>query len=279
MIIQTRHLVKHYGSTTALNDLTLAVRRGSLFAFLGPNGAGKSTTIRILNGLASMDGGEAMIDGIDVSRNPLAAKRLCGLAAQQVNLDNDLTLRENLDFHGRLYGMPRQARKSRIALLLEYVQLSDRADKLVKTLSGGMKRRVMAIRALLHEPKLLFLDEPTAGLDPDIRRHLWDLIRNINNDGVTVFLTTHYIEEAEFLADEVAFIHQGQLVRQAAPDAVKADLGKWAVDYPHEKTTQSAYFPSRDAAAAFAATQSSTCTVRPVNLEDAFLSLTGRRVS
>ncbi len=278
MIIRTENLQKRYGEIGALNGLSLAVPTGGIFAFLGPNGAGKTTTIRILCGLTRKTGGSAAIAGVDIDHDPLAAKRLCGLAAQTINLDGELTVAENLDFHGRLHNMPRPERRSRAALLLDYVDLQERAGHKARTLSGGMKRRAMLARALMHNPKLLFLDEPTAGLDPEIRRRIWSLVKKVSLDGVTVFLTTHYIEEAEFLADRVGFIDSGRLAAEGSPAALMARLGEWAVDRFGGDAAVTDYYPTRDAAEAHMAPGVHGLALRRVNLEDAFLALTGKSI-
>lgn len=277
-MIQLENMVKLYGKTKALDGLSLTVEEGELFAFLGPNGAGKTTTIRIINSLTSLTSGRVVINGIDLAENALKAKRLCGLSAQHVNLDGDLTVAENLGIHGRLFGMSSKLRKDRQQELLEYVEIEDRVGSLVKTLSGGLKRRLMIARALLHQPKILFLDEPTVGLDPAIRRRIWGLIKKVRNDGVTVFLTTHYIEEAEFLADRVAFIHQGKLVRLGIPADIMASLGAWAVDHFGESAINTKYFTNRHEANDYIHNNDFELTLRRINLEDAFLSLTGKRV-
>ena len=178
-MIQIQNLQKTYGTTTALSGIDLNVPEGELFAYLGPNGAGKTTTIRILTGLTKLSQGSASLNGHDIQHRPMDAKRQCGLVPQHINLDSELTVKENLDIHGRLFGMPASNRKERIETLLAYIELSDRSDSLVKQLSGGMKRRVMVARALLHDPRILFLDEPTVGLDANIRRRIWSLIKKI----------------------------------------------------------------------------------------------------
>lgn len=278
MIIMLEELVKEYAGVRALDGLNLAVPRGGLYAFLGPNGAGKTTTIRILNGLTVKTSGRVLVGGTDIAADPLAVKRMCGLAAQHFNLDGELTVSENLDFHGRLYGMPAPRRAVRSRELLEYVELADRAGSPVKTLSGGMKRRLMVARALMHEPRLLFLDEPTVGLDPAIRRRIWSLIKKVCQDGITVFLTTHYIEEAEFLADRVGFLHRGKLVTEGAPADIMAGLGQWAVDRFGEAEIASEYFTDREEALAYMQRSEGQFALRRVNLEDAFLALTGKKV-
>jgi ABC-2 type transport system ATP-binding protein len=278
-MIRIENLRKTYGKIQALSGIDLHVPAGELFAYLGPNGAGKTTTIRILTGLTRLSGGAATLNGHDIAAQSTAAKRQCGLVPQHINLDSELTVRENLDLHGRLFGMPAALRKQRIAELLAYVELGDRVHSLVKQLSGGLKRRVMIARALLHNPRILFLDEPTVGLDPAIRRRIWSLIKQIQQQGTTIFLTTHYIEEAEFLADRVAFLDSGRIVAVDSPTALMAGVGHWAVDWVSDAGLQSAYFPSRDAAQAAGAARHNGFTLRRVNLEDAFLTLTGKKVA
>ncbi|MDR2459603.1 MAG: ABC transporter ATP-binding protein [Deltaproteobacteria bacterium] len=277
-MIELQHIKKAFGKTVALDDLSLSVPKGELFAFLGPNGAGKTTTIRILNGLSYLDSGKAFIAGVDILKNPLDAKRLCGMVAQHTNLDGELTVMENLDIHGRLFGMSKKDRLDSSLELLEYVEMADRRQSFVKTLSGGLKRRLMIARALIHKPQLLFLDEPTVGLDASIRRRIWSLIKKINQAGVTIFLTTHYIEEAEFLADRVAFILEGKLRETGVPSDIMARLGYWAVDTFENGDMHTGFFPDREAAGDYIQSLKGGGTLRRVNLEDAFVTLTGKRV-
>ena len=277
-MIVLESLRKDYGGKAALDGVSLAVGRGELFAYLGPNGAGKSTTIRILTGLTRLSGGRATVGGADIETAPLAAKRHCGVVMQHVNVDSDLTVWENLDIHGRLFGMSRTDRALRSRELLEYVGLDTRADDLVGTLSGGMKRRLMIARALMHRPRVLFLDEPTVGLDAEIRRRIWGLIKTIQAEDTTVFLTTHYIEEAEFLADRVAFLDCGRLRALDTPRALIARVGTWALDHAAEGGMTTEYFHDHEVAQRAARACVDGLTLRRVNLEDAFLSLTGKAV-
>ncbi|MDR1608049.1 MAG: ABC transporter ATP-binding protein [Deltaproteobacteria bacterium] len=277
-MIQLIDVHKSFGSKKALNGLSFRVAEGELFAFLGPNGAGKSTTINLLTGLGRLDSGQALIGGFDILKEPLKTKKLCGLVTQYPNLDAELTVGENMDIHGRLFGLSSAERKARKKEFLNYVELADREKSLVKTLSGGLKRRLMLARALIHQPKVLFLDEPTVGLDPAIRRRVWSLIKKINQDRVTIFLTTHYIEEAEFLASRVGFVNEGRLVETGRPQDIMDSLGQWAVDIQKGEELDSQYFQNRDQAADFLKNQSHGGAIRRVNLEDAFLRLTGRKV-
>lgn len=278
-MIEVHDLTKRYGATLALDGVSFRVEPGELYAWLGPNGSGKTTTIRILTGLTRPDSGRALTNGHDMVRDPVRAKRQNGLVPQTMNLDAELTVRENLDIHGRLFGMARADRARRIDELLDYVELADRASSRAKELSGGQKRRVMIARALMHGPRTLFLDEPTVGLDPAIRRRIWSLIRTVREDGVTVFLTTHYIEEAEFLADRVAFLEKGRIVAEGTPAEHMSRLGEWAVDVLDNGHLSTSCHASREAANATAALSPGSVTVRRVNLEDAFLDLTGRKVA
>lgn len=278
-MIRLENLEKTYRGVQALDRVSLRVAEGEIFAYLGPNGAGKTTTIRILSGLTRPSGGRALVGGVDLAADPVGAKRQCGLAPQTVNLDQELTVAENLEVHGRLFGMSARDREERSAELLAYVEMEDKRHSLVKALSGGMKRRVLIARALLHRPRVLFLDEPSAGLDPAIRRRIWALLRQIQSDGTTIFLTTHYIEEAEFLAGRVAFLDRGQVVALDTPLALMDRLGAWALDSWADGDMRTAYFRDREEANAAARGSENGFTVRRVNLEDAFLARTGRKIA
>ncbi|MBW2023121.1 MAG: ATP-binding cassette domain-containing protein [Deltaproteobacteria bacterium] len=277
-MIKVKELKKSYGEVEALKGVSFEIHAGELFAYLGPNGAGKTTTIRILTGLTKPSAGDAWLDGFHIEKEGLKAKRRFGLVMQSINLDQELSVWENLDLHGRLFGMGRMERKDRINELLAYVDLIGRKRSLVKELSGGMKRRLTIARALVHAPAILFLDEPTVGLDAAIRRRIWALIKKIQGQGTTIFLTTHYIEEAEFLADRVAFLDKGRIVTIDKPQSLMARIGAWAIDQMDDGDIKTVYFKSRQEADAFVRRQKGSFTVRRVNLEDSFLSLTGKKV-
>lgn len=277
-MIRIENLGKSYKEIHALNSISLQVSHGELFAYLGPNGAGKSTTIRILTGLTRLSSGNAWLNGFHIEDDGLMAKRQFGLVMQSINLDQELTLFENLDIHGRLFHMAAGERKRKIDELLNYVDLIDRKNSPVKQLSGGMKRRLMIARALMHSPRILFLDEPTVGLDANIRRRIWALIKKIQQIDTTIFLTTHYIEEAEFLADRVAFLDDGRIVVIDTPERLMSQMGVWAIDRMNGNKIETVYFKTREEANAFIAKQQESCTLRRVNLEDSFLSLTGKKM-
>jgi len=208
-----------------VDNISFTVKEGEILGFLGPNGAGKTTTLNMLSTLLRPNSGTATINGHDILTEPDAVRRSIGYVFQDTTLDIDLTGRENLDFHGRLYGLERNTRQQRIEEVLEIVQLADRADNFVKTYSGGMKRRLEIARGLLHHPKVLFLDEPTLGLDPQTRRSIWEHIVHLNQEkGVTIILTTHYTEEADYLCKRILIIDFGKVVVMDTPDNLKARL-------------------------------------------------------
>jgi ABC-2 type transport system ATP-binding protein len=225
-MIQVQELVKTFGDVTAVDGISFDVRAGEIFAFLGPNGAGKTTTIQMLTTLLRPTSGTITLDGLDPVTKPLDVRRRFGIVFQDPSLDDELTAYENMVLHGVLYHVARRTRIERIQTLLTLFDLWDRRDSRVKTFSGGMKRRLEIARGLLHTPKILFLDEPTLGLDPQTRNQLWTQIRHLNEtEGVTVFLTTHYMDEAERIAHRIAIIDHGQLVAQGSPQELKQQTG------------------------------------------------------
>lgn len=313
--IEIRNLTKEYSGRAVVYSLELDVPQGELFGFLGPNGAGKTTTIRILTTLTRPDYGYASINGYDVVRDKDRVKVEFGVVQQHLSLNRDLTVRENLELHARLHHIPGDLRAVRIEEMLSYVDLIDHQNHLIDGLSGGMKRRTMIARAMLHQPRLLFLDEPTVGLDAQTRRRVWDLIRRMNTDGVTVFLTTHYIEEAEALCDRVGIMHNGRMIALGTPLCLRQKLGMVTVELNGSFVgssggdagsnariaglkgriggsnnanrggciggTRYRYFPDRDAAAEFVRKIQGheKVVMRESNLEDVFIELTGHKVA
>jgi ABC-2 type transport system ATP-binding protein len=224
LVIEARGLEKRFGTIEAVRGIDLEVRRGEIFGFLGPNGAGKSTTINMLCTLLRPTAGTASVAGFDVVTQPNEVRSRLGLVFQDPSLDVQLTARENLEFHAVLYRVPPLQRAARIAEVLEMVQLTDRADSMVMTFSGGMKRRLEIARGVLHTPEVLFLDEPTIGLDTQTRRHIWGYLNELPKRGVTIFMTTHYMEEAEY-CDRIAIIDHGRIQAIDTPEKLKGMVG------------------------------------------------------
>ena len=225
MIIEVDGLARSFGALEAVKGVSFGVEAGEIFGFLGPNGAGKTTTINMLCTLLTPTRGAARVNGFDVAHQRADVRRSIGLVFQQTTLDEYLTADQNLRFHGYAYGLPRDVREQRMTELMAMVDLADRRPGSVRTYSGGMKRRLEIARGLLHHPKELFLDEPTLGLDPQTRRHIWDyLLRLRDQEGLTIFLTTHYMDEAEH-ADRIAVIDHGAIVGLDTPDGLKRGVG------------------------------------------------------
>jgi ABC-2 type transport system ATP-binding protein len=276
-VIEIRDLTKLYGKTKALNGLNLTVERGEIFGFLGPNGAGKTTTCRILTTLTKPTSGSALVSGFDVVRQAVQAKSGMGVVAQHTNIDGELSVYANLKLHGMLHNMLARQREKRIGELLVFTGLAERQNDPARQLSGGLKRRLMIARALLHDPKVLFLDEPTVGLDAQTRRRIWDLIRRSHQVGVTIMLTTHYIEEAEALCHRVGIIDNGRLIALDSPANLLASTGSHVVEEV-EGEGRNWFFDSREKATRHAAEMENSVIIRRANLEDVFIRLTGRKV-
>lgn len=218
MIIEVKNLTKRFKDIVAVDNISFNVEKGKVFGFLGPNGAGKTTTIKMLTTLLHPDSGSVLLGGHDVQKDSNAVRKTFGIVFQDPSLDDELTTVENMEFHGVIYGLKKDLRRERTEQLLKMVELWDRRKNLVKTFSGGMKRRLEIARGLLHHPQILFLDEPTLGLDPQTRNHIWSYIKNLNKqEGITVFFTTHYMDEASKVADQIAIIDHGKIVTQDSP--------------------------------------------------------------
>lgn len=276
--VSLQNVFKVYGQVPVVSNLSLEIENGEIFGLLGPNGAGKSTTIRMLTTLTRPTQGQVRVAGYDVVRHSQQVKRQIGVVLQQLSVDQDLSVWENMEFHGRLHHIPNPQRQQRIQQWLAYVELGDRRDDLVKTLSGGMKRRLQIARALLHEPEILFLDEPTVGLDPQSRRRIWEIITDLNQQGMTLLLTTHYMEEVEALCNRIGIIDAGKLIELGTLAELKQKHGEALVVQQQDERRDYQFFPTLTAAEAYLAQQSSKAglMVRPSNLEDIFVELTGR---
>ena len=276
-MIQVNDIRKIYGKVKAVDAVSFSICKGEVFGLLGPNGAGKSTMIRMLTCLTVPDGGSAFIDGRDVVADTQFIKSRIGVVPQENNLDRELSVEENLLIYGMLHRVPDLSR--RIVEVLTDVELLERRESLVGGLSGGMKRRLIIARALLTDPAVLFLDEPSVGLDPQIRRQLWDIVRRVGRDGRTVLLTTHYIEEADALCDRVGVLRKGRLIALDTPEALKETVGPFVVDQILDDGRLVQHTArSREEAVELAGTLENGCTVRRTNLEDVFVKLTGERI-
>ncbi len=279
-ILTVSNLVKNYGAKPAVSDLSLGIREGEFLGLLGPNGAGKTTTIKLLTGLTKPDGGDILYFGKSFFSHPKQAKELIGVVPQQSNLDRDLTAFENLNLHAILHNIPGKLRRGKIDEALDFAGLLEYGNKQVKTFSGGMKRRLVIVRSLLHDPKILFLDEPTVGLDPQIRRNLWDLVYRVNQVKKTaILLTTHYIEEAEKLCQRVKIINSGSIIADDTPAQLKKEVGSFVVEYLDQEERKERFFASKEEALAALKEIDGEAKVREATLEDVFIKLTGRRIN
>ncbi len=278
--VSLQNVHKVYNNIPVVNDLSFTIQSGEMFGLLGPNGAGKSTTIRMLTTLTKPTQGHIEVAGFDVMRQPLQAKQNIGVVLQQTSVDADLSVWENMELHGRLHHLPNPQRQQSINRWLEYVELIERRNDLVKTLSGGMKRRLQIARALLHEPKILFLDEPTVGLDPQTRRRLWEIILDLNKQGMTMLLTTHYMDEVEYLCDRIGIMDGGKLISNGTLQQLKAQYGEGLVMKQVGDRWEYKFFPNLTDANAYlnSQTDKTGMMVRPANLEDIFVELTGRQL-
>ena len=279
--VSLQNVHKVYDNTCVVNDLSLSIEPGEIFGLLGPNGAGKSTTIRMLTTLAQQTQGDIVVAGYDVRLQAAQVRSEIGVVLQQVSVDMDMTAWENMEFHGRMHHIPAGQRKADIRRWLDYVGLGDRAGDKVKTLSGGMKRRLQIARALLHNPSILFLDEPTVGLDPQTRRRLWEIIRELNKtQGMTMLLTTHYMEEVEYLCDRIGIMDQGRLIESGTLQVLRQKHGEGIVMKQKGDRWDYLFFPTLAEANDYLDAQpdKTGMMTRPANLEDIFVELTGRNL-
>ncbi|AAL80707.1 DrrA-related ABC transporter ATP-binding protein [Pyrococcus furiosus DSM 3638] len=236
--IIVENLVKKYGDFEAVKGISFKVKQGEIFAFLGPNGAGKTTTVHVLTTLLKPTSGRAIVAGHDVVKEPMEVRKKIGIVFQDPSVDRELTAWENMYIHGRIYGLRGQDLKKKIEELLKFVELWEFRDKQVKYFSGGMQRRLEIARSLLHEPEVLFLDEPTIGLDPQTRAHIWEYIKTMKEEhDMTIFLTTHYMDEAEQLADRIAIIDHGKIIAKGTTEELKKLVGNDIIYVKFEKPT------------------------------------------
>lgn len=278
-MIELKDLTKSFENFTAVDSLNLRIESGEFFGLLGPNGAGKTTTIGMLSTLLLPTRGEILIDGERLTRKRKDIKRKVSVITQEYSMRQDMDMDEIMEYQGRLYFIPLKQIRTRTEELFQFAGLTEHRYKTIRKLSGGMKRKLMVCRALLTEPEILLLDEPTAGMDAISRRQMWNLLRQLNEQGLTILLTTHYIEEAQALCHRVALMNGGKLNDVDTPVHLIGKLGAYAVDEHQPDGIHSRYFPDREQAIAYLSGIQGQCTLRDTTLEDVFVEQAGKRLS
>ncbi|SHJ84003.1 ABC transporter ATP-binding protein [Paramaledivibacter caminithermalis] len=278
-MVEIKSVSKSYDDVKAVDNVSLIIPDATFMGLLGPNGAGKTTLIRMLLGLIDSDEGRMVIDGEDVSRDNHSLKKKIGVVPQHINLDKELSVKENLIFSGLLYKMERQLINKRTSELLEAMNLIRVKDRVCKHLSGGMKRKLMIAKALIHDPNIIFLDEPSVGIDLKARREIWDILKRMNSAGKTILMTTHYIEEAEYLCDKVSLMNDGKIFYCDTPMNLIEMIGRFTVEYfENSLETKFKYFKTLELAKDFASKINDKYTIRDTTLEDVFYSFANRMV-
>ena len=277
-MIELKNLTKKFDDFTAVDHLSLTIGTGEFFGLLGPNGAGKTTTISMMSTVLLPSEGEIRVDGVKLDRKASAQKRKLAVITQEYSMRQDMNMDEVMEYQGRLYFLPRKVIREKTEELLTFAGLIDYRRRTVRYLSGGMKRKLMICRALMIEPEILLLDEPTAGMDALSRRQMWNLLRRVNSDKMTIVLTTHYIEEAQALCGRVALINQGRLQKLDTPLNLIDELGAFAVDETSDETLHSRYFHDRAEAIDYLSHASEGAAMRATTLEDVFVECAGRKL-
>ena len=277
-MIEICNLTKRFDDFTAVDHLNLTIQTGEFFGLLGPNGAGKTTTISMMSTVLLPSEGEIRVDGVRLDRKASAQKRKLSVITQEYSMRQDMNMDEVMEYQGRLYFLPKKVIREKTEALLSFAGLIDYRRRTVRHLSGGMKRKLMICRALMIEPEILLLDEPTAGMDALSRRQMWNLLRRVNSDRMTIVLTTHYIEEAQALCNRVALINQGRLQKLDTPNRLIDELGAFAVDETSDETLHSRYFHDRAEAIAYLSKAGSGAALRATTLEDVFVECAGRKL-
>ncbi|MBF1141649.1 MAG: ABC transporter ATP-binding protein [[Eubacterium] sulci] len=275
-MIELCNLTKRFGDHIAVDNLNLKIETGEFFGLLGPNGAGKTTTISMISTVLLPSDGKILIDGEELTRRNLAQKRRLSVITQEYSMRQDMTMDEVMEYQGRLYYMPKKLIRQKTEELLEFTGLLEYRHKIVRHLSGGMKRKLMICRALMVEPEILLLDEPTAGMDAFSRRQMWNLLRKINSNKMTIILTTHYIEEAQSLCDRIALINNGKLDTVDTPQALINELGNYAIDEIIDEEIKSRYFAEKSGAIEYLSRTDTKASMRETTLEDVFIERIGR---
>lgn len=277
-MIKVSNVSKHFEDVKAVTNASVHIKRGHIHGLLGPNGAGKTTLIRSIVGLYDIDEGEIRINDEVLTRDNHKLKSKIGVVTQHINLDKELTLEENLEFAGRLYGLSKNVIKERKEELLKAFNLDKARNRQVKKSSGGMKRKLMIAKALIHNPELIILDEPTVGIDVEARKEIWEMLIRLRNEGKTMLLTTHYIEEAEYLSNMISMIHQGEIFHTNTVDVLVEKLGQFCLEYYEGHHIKRTYFESQDAAEKVNGEDGLKGTIRRTQLEDVYTSLLDTKV-
>lgn len=277
-MIRCKDLYKRFGEVEAVSGVSMQVPDGTFLGLLGPNGAGKTTLMRMMTGLLVQDAGTVEFDGRPMNRDAITVKQSIGVASQHINLDKELTVEENMEFMGRLYRMGKADIADSTDRLLAFLGLESARCRVSKNLSGGMKRKLMIARALIHNPQYLFLDEPTVGIDPNARRDIWEFLHMQHREGKTILLTTHYIEEAQHLCDNVMLIDGGKIFREDTPKALIGEIGGYKVEYDTGERMEVEFFKDLSSAKDRAAQLTFPCSVLLSTLEDVFFHYTKKEV-
>lgn len=272
-MIELVNLTKKFDSFTAVDDVSFRVDRGEIFGLLGPNGAGKTTTISMMSTILLPSSGKVLIDGEELNRKRQDLKRKISVITQEYSMRQDMNMLEIMEYQGLLYHMPIKKIREKTDELLEFAELTEYRKRSVRNLSGGMKRKLMVCRALLTEPEIILLDEPTAGMDALSRRNMWNMLRRLNEDNLTIILTTHYMEEAEALCERVAFMNKGKIIDINTPSDYIRNLGEYAVDYKLCGEMESEFFRKKDEAIDYLKKQDDSATLRNTTLEDVFVRM------
>lgn len=277
-MIELKNLTKRFDDFTAVDHLNLTIETGEFFGLLGPNGAGKTTTISMISTVLLPTEGEICIDGVPLTRKASTQKRKLSVVTQEYSMRQDMTVEEVMEYQGRLYYLSRKEIKQKTEELLEFAGLLQFRHRTVRYLSGGMKRKLMICRSLMIDPEILLLDEPTAGMDALARRQMWNLLRKLNNENLTIILTTHFIDEAQALCDRVALVNEGKLDVIDTPKNLIDQLGAFAVDKTSEETLSSKYFQTKEEAIRYLSEEEGEVSMRNTTLEDVFIDRVGRRL-
>ncbi|MFZ7120084.1 MAG: ABC transporter ATP-binding protein [Eubacteriaceae bacterium] len=278
-MIKTVNILKKYGKQIAVDNLNVDIPKGMSYALLGPNGAGKTTTLRMISSLLRPTSGEVFINGQLMNRKNKTIKKDLGMVSQHVSLQREMTPVEVLKMHGMLHKMKRKDINDKIDSLLDFANMKKDKNKLVNKLSGGNKRKLMIIRAVMHQPKVLFLDEPTVGLDANIRRSIWDLLKKLKNDGMTTILTTHYIEEARNLCDMIGMMYEGKIIAQDSPEGFMKTIEPYVVEKFDGDLTSYEYFTTREVASEYVSKCKESTLIRKTNLEDVYVKYTHKKMN